>query len=81
MEQDGGAVAGERDRKGDLKSAAEECLGNTEEEGRESTHTHTCVCVCVYAGNSPSASCLEPFLTGVPCNSPAQLRSVRKWVI
>ena len=47
MEQDGGAVAGERDRKGDLKSAAEECLGNTEEEGRESTHTHTCVCVCV----------------------------------
>lgn len=23
----GGAVAGERDRKGDLKSAAEECLG------------------------------------------------------
>ena len=52
VERDGGG-AGERGRKGDLKSAAEECLGNTEEQGRESTHTHThtrarvCVCLCV----------------------------------
>ena len=52
VERDGGG-AGERVRKGDLKSVAEECLGNTEEQGRESTHTHTHththVCVCVRA--------------------------------
>lgn len=63
-----------RGRKGDLKSAAEEWETLRKREQSQLTHTHVCVC----AGNSPSASCLEPFLTGVSSNSPAQLGSVRK---
>ena len=69
-----GRGAGERGRKGDLKSAAEEWETLRKREQSQLTHTHVCVC----AGNSPSASCLEPFLTGVSSNSPAQLGSVRK---
>ena len=74
-----------RGRKGVLKSAAEEWETLRKRERSQLTHTQTrvcvCACACVRAGISPSASCLEPFLTGVPSNSPAQFRSVRKWAI
>lgn len=57
-------------KEGRSERSCKEGLRNTEEGGKESAHP----CLCLKA-KPPLPPDQEPFLTGLPSNSPAQLRS------
>lgn len=65
-----GGTKAQGGKEGRSERSCKEGLRNTEEEGKESAHP----CLCLKA-KPPLPPDQKPFLTGLPSNSPAQLRS------